>query len=247
MFYCLILSRKREEKKGFDVEVVKEWRKNLEEHRSRLIKKGLSFADLRSVTSDFWRYLEQYVGAVAAKEGVVCGKGCGHCCSHYPSSLEPFELLHIYGELRARPDFAGKIQKMWPLVREFDHFFEKGVAAGLSDEAADDEALGKYFLQGRKCPMLGEGGSCGIYEIRPSSCRMYFSRQNPDYCQPSLFSDAQNGNYLVELPDEIEELLFRIGAFFEDLDLPDSFFKGVLVANSMEDFWDELGFYKNVE
>ena len=33
-----------------------------------------------------------------------------------------------------------------------------------------------------KCVFLQENGQCGIYEVRPSSCRNYFVQSDPKYC-----------------------------------------------------------------
>lgn len=228
------------------MELVEEWESFLRQEFELMQAGEWSAKQAKRLSQGFWSYLGAYVQSVSAVEGSVCGSSCSHCCSHYPSSLEPFELFHIYGELRSRPEFAGQISVLWQRALAFEKHYQRGLE-GSSEEEADDFALSAYFAEGEKCVFLNGEGNCSIYESRPSACRMYFSRKNPNACAPSLFDSAENGNYLIELPESIEILLASLAKGFEALELPDALFRGLVVMNSVEGDWELEDFYKSVE
>lgn len=228
------------------MELVEEWESFLRQELDLMQEGGWSSEQARRLSEGFWSYLGAYVQSVAAVEGSVCGSSCSHCCAHYPSSLEPFELFHIYGQLRARPEFAAQISVLWQRALAFEKHYQKGLELG-SEEDADDHALSAYFAEGEKCVFLNQEGNCSIYEHRPSACRMYFSRKNPAACAPHLFDSSDNGNYLIELPESVEILLASLAHGFEALELPDALFRGLVVMNSVEGEWELEEFYKSVE
>lgn len=228
------------------MELVEEWAGFLRQELELMQEGAWSAEQAERLSNGFWAYLGAYVKGVSAEEGAVCGKGCAHCCSHYPSSLEPFELFHIYGGLRKRADFQSKMAVLWQRSLAFEGHYKRALL-NLGEEDADDQALADYFAEGEMCPFLETSGACGIYELRPGACRMYFSRKNPHACAPELFDTAENGNYLIELPEEIEVLLAALARDFEALELPDALFRGLISLNAEEGEWDLEEFYKSVE
>ena len=63
---------------------------------------------------------------------------------------------------------------------------------------------------------------------------MYFSQTEPCYCKPETLQTELNESYIVYLPDNIEEALLGISEHYAALDLPESFFGGLLSLNAYE-------------
>lgn len=175
-----------------------------------------------------------YLAAVLPqhREPVRCGAGCGNCCHHFPMSVEPFELLFLYMELRQRADFVDDLEACVRRTRQFGQLRRE-----LGDESGDEaeEALlHRYFASGLACPFIREGGNCGIYDHRPLTCRMYFSHTDPQYCVPEHLQTPLNRSFIVYLPDEIEEKIAEISAFYAELELPEGLYSGLLALNAFE-------------
>ena len=88
---------------------------------------------------------------------VACKAGCHYCCNIYVSAQAP-RLFAIADWLRAdSPDLDAVVARL---------------------EAADQAIRGRdqqaRDAAGLACPFLA-GGKCGIYPVRPASCRGYFS------------------------------------------------------------------------
>lgn len=179
-----------------------------------------------------YRHYDAFVQAVLAtgNEKVTCGRTCSHCCSHYVSSVEPFELIFLHARIREHARYPGHIISLHRRVTEFKALrLGGGNASGSSGE--EDKALYRYYLRGQACPFLSTEGACGIYENRPMSCRMFYSMSHPSLCKGKAVVSPGNRNFLIELPDEIEADLARAGALFADLELPESLFEGLLSVN----------------
>lgn len=139
---------------------------------------------------------------------VACGAGCAHCCRHYVDSVESFELLFIHARLRSRDDFGNLLLALHKRESLFRGLLGE---EGAETEEGHDRALYRYYLEGRPCAFLEEGGRCGIYAMRPLSCRMFFSLSHPRYCRGRAIASPRNRNFQVELPDRIEEEIARAG------------------------------------
>jgi Fe-S-cluster containining protein len=177
----------------------------------------------------FHRRYEDYVRAVVStgNENVTCSRGCGHCCSHYVSSVEPFELVRLHGLARRSPAYPARLVAFHRRVSLY-----KSLLGGRLDEEADDRALFRYFLRDLPCPFLTEAGACGIYESRPMSCRMFFSMSHPSLCRGKAAASPGNRNFIVELPDDIEAAVMRASERLAAFELPDTLFEGLLEANA---------------
>jgi Fe-S-cluster containining protein len=174
---------------------------------------------------------DKYVATVLQTEDrhITCGSGCSACCHHYVSSVEPFEILAIHLRIRNSSRYSDLLFGCHNRTSKFEQIrHEEG-----EDVEADDRALYRYFLRGAACPFLGKGGTCGIYDIRPMSCRMFFSESSPRFCSGTALASPWNRNFQVELPDVAEEALARCSALLEGLELPEELFSGVLQANTL--------------
>ena len=168
------------------------------------------------------------------KRGIQCGPSCGNCCHHYPMSVEPFELVYLYTKLRTRSDFMSIMEGCQMRATLFESLLQKRLIETDSEDEAEDRSLHDYFSQWRPCPFSLPKGDCGIYPLRPVSCRMYFSETHPDFCVPEYLQTEKNESFVVYMPDHIEEALYGISEHYEGLSLPESYFGGLLSMNLYE-------------
>lgn len=179
---------------------------------------------------------DQYLKAVLPQQEkpIQCRPACGNCCHHYPMSVEPFELIYLYQEIRKRGDLITIMEACQGRSERFNSLFVKRLGEVDSEDAAEDMALHDYFSQWTSCPFSDVKGDCGEYVFRPVSCRMYFSQTDPRYCRPETLQTEKNESYIVYLPDNIEEALLGISEHYAALELPESFFGGLLSLNAYE-------------
>jgi Fe-S-cluster containining protein len=187
-------------------------------------------ANLAEMMPILYRHYDGFVAAVLATgpERIACSKGCSHCCSHYVTSVEPYELLFLHGRVRETAEYPSRVIGMHRRAALFSSLRD-----GRQDEEAEDRALYRYYLRNQPCPFLGEGGKCGVYESRPISCRMFFSLSHPSLCKGKSVIAPGNRNFLIELPEDIEADLARAGALFARFSLPESLFEGLLKVNEI--------------
>jgi Fe-S-cluster containining protein len=149
-------------------------------------------------------------------------------------SVEPFELVYLYSNLRPRDDFMSVMEECQMLAKLFEGLLGKRLAESDSEDDAEDRALHDYFFQWKSCPFSSPQGDCRIYPLRPVSCRMYFSETHPKYCVPEYLQTEKNESFVVYMPDHIEEALGGISEHYADLELPESYFGGLLSMNLYE-------------
>ncbi len=187
---------------------------------------------LTRIMPELYRRYDAYVSTVldTGEEKVACGKGCSHCCSHYVTSVEPYELLFLHTQIRNEVQYPGRLIALHRRVTLFKSLLSPRKSE--NDQPSDeDKALYRYYLRGQPCPFLCEGGVCSVYENRPMSCRMFYSLSHPSLCKGKSVISAGNRNFLIELPEDIEADLARAGAYFASISLPESLFEGLLEIN----------------
>ena len=191
---------------------------------------------IKEFTREYHRLFSEYLEAVLPQQPrpIQCRPACGNCCHHYPMSVEPFELISLYMDLRQRDDLITLMESCRLRADMFNSLFEKQLEGCGSEDEAEDKALHEYFAQWTPCPFSDRKGDCGIYGLRPVSCRMYFSQTDPCYCRPETLQTPLNESYIVYLPDNIEEALVGISEHYAGLELPESYFGGLLSMNTFE-------------
>jgi Fe-S-cluster containining protein len=131
-----------------------------------------------------------WIGEYLQRGGTVyCGKGCGGCCSLVVNCTLP-EALHVAAALNIQQikRLSEKIQKIQLLAVD---------ASNLKDW------LLSYRQNSDGCPFLEKRDICGIYNIRPFSCRSLISTMKPDWCVTdfSSFSMEEKRNF-IDLLDQ---------------------------------------------
>lgn len=106
-----------------------------------------------------------------------CRKGCAHCCYIQVGSTG-YEVDLIL-------DYMKKNNMMF--TQEQISTLEK--QAAIPDDAA-------YILSpDRRCVFLKENNECGIYPVRPATCRNYYVFNDPEDC--NTFNHNNSGRTLV--------------------------------------------------
>ena len=175
---------------------------------------------------------DEFVSAMLAQreKPITCRKACTACCSHYVDSVEPMELLSIHLRIRNREDYPALLHAFHLRAVLFQGLCAEE-AERNGDEEAGDKALYRYFLRSLPCPFLESDGACGVYDVRPMSCRMFFAESPSRYCAGKAVASPWNKNFQVELPEEAERALFRCSQALAALELPETLFAGLLAVN----------------
>lgn len=108
--------------------------------------------------------------AVEDSGAVACRRGCHHCC-HIAVQVTQVEAEAIAGYAR-RPINRSPSGA----VSAADASTWEQLEALMMEKRAADEAR----FSGHRCPFLGGGGDCTIYEVRPQACRLHFSLGDDD-------------------------------------------------------------------
>lgn len=187
-------------------------------------------------TKAYHKAYAQYLEAVLPQQPrpIQCRPACGNCCHHYPMSVEPFELLYLYSELRKTDNLLSVVEACQMRTSMFESLYNTRFESVSNEDEAEDLALHDYFAKWWSCPFSDKVGDCQVYPFRPVSCRMYFSETDPQFCKPEFLQTDKNDSYIVYMPDNIEEALYGITEHYDMLDLPESFFGGLLAVNGYE-------------
>jgi Fe-S-cluster containining protein len=115
----------------------------------------------------------------AEHENTVCSKGCTACCTqNVTMAAVEGDLIHRHIRENDQMEwFAGKLQEKGNTRRP--EMTTNGFAAAcLQGEEVVSESYGNESA----CPFL-ENDSCGIYAVRPFSCRCFVSEET---CKPGM-------------------------------------------------------------
>ena len=108
----------------------------------------------------------------APREPVACRKGCSHCCISYVAVTAP-ELFLIARSLKGprRAAVAARVAE--------------------ADAATHGRSIAERFAAPWLCPLV-EDGACGVYPVRPTSCRSLASF-DADLCARSFGANSGEG------------------------------------------------------
>lgn len=166
---------------------------------------------------------------------VKCGPHCGNCCHHYPMSISPFEIIALYTEVRDSEPLFTYMNSCFFRAERFQSLLNRPESLDESeDDDPEEKALHAFFKEWLPCPFIQEDQSCTFYQFRPITCRMYFSQTDPKYCVPMHLQSSENRSFIVYLPDAIEESLALLSKHYENLNLSESLYEGLLQMNALE-------------
>ena len=151
----------------------------------------MAIPDLNSI---FIRYedLSHYSDAIFAKvasqypECVKCHQGCSDCCSAV-FDLSLVEAMHINLKFAKAFPFGSQRSELLAKAAKFDrdiailkrgyfHSVKERAEGATTEEEARSiaESVMEQAARDRvPCPLLGDDGSCLMYEFRPITCRIY--------------------------------------------------------------------------
>jgi len=119
-----------------------------------------------------------------AVSAIRCHRGCAHCCRIWVGITHDEALLLAegvrYGRIKLDRDRLER-QRHWGCPTDF--------ATHPLDEA--------------RCVFLGEDGSCGAYEDRPSACRALLVASDPEFCRTA----EQTSQVLAIINPQVELLV----------------------------------------
>jgi len=151
----------------------------------------------------------------ANKKQASCRKGCSLCCYHWAEDVNSFEMQIIadYIKTQSPHDEIKRIieacRRDVATMENLEKIVDKKFEA-LNSRAEIDPAfilLSSFYQLERPCPLLTPEGECGIYTVRPITCRIYMSLSDPICCTPSNINDGEVVTCVLDLQEEANALL----------------------------------------
>ncbi len=125
--------------------------------------------EIRQKLLFFDQFCDAWSSEYRLRGGTIhCGKGCSGCCSLVVNCTGP-EAALVADRLTASQ--TSRLQAQIPLIQD------------CADRASSlKEWLSSYRQQAGPCPFLEQDGSCGIYQMRPISCRSLIATKGSQWC-----------------------------------------------------------------
>ena len=221
---------------------LKDWKKEIQEiDFTKSPLKAPFIKKLMERVSKYYDFFDQYLQEShrSVLKDIKCKAECSNCCHHYPSSVEPFELLAIYFHVRNSDEFMNWILACHENTEHFRRSYnqkidvDKDYAPAVLEDL-EEQVFHEYFKKQMSCGFLDPKGNCGIYNFRAVACRMYLSFTEGEFCKYEFLNTEQNKNFIVLLPDHTEILIHNLSECFEELGLSGNLFEGLLQLNEME-------------
>ena len=142
----------------------------------------------------------------------TCAPGCSHCCNDAPTPIRGYELLAIYSVARPRRSFRKLHNRA---ADQASRFTEELVAASGGKTAVKSDS--RPFVAARlafrranePCVFLDrQRRTCTVYDVRPLACRMHFSLDDPEQCDPAHEAEPQTPN--LAPPEPLVAIMRRI-------------------------------------
>jgi Fe-S-cluster containining protein len=138
------------------------------------------------------RFISSWIEAYAGRGGqIFCGKGCRNCCTLAVNCTFPEALLiaaSLDDEQESRVSaHAARTRRLIPEMTDLKSFLK-----------LHRQEIGI-------CPLLNSSGECGIYPIRPFSCRSLLATKESSWCAAdfSLLSQAEKIEFMESLDREV--------------------------------------------
>lgn len=174
------------------------------------------FDELNAFLACYDRLIDFATRTDGSERQIKCSKGCCNCCIDLVRGIFTAEIVNIYRYVRAWPD----AKQVFEYHRDSAEMFMDILAARLRPgETAfggrDEriiEAHVEFNARNRPCGFLDQAtGCCRIYPVRPIACRYFFSLDPPEMCTPTHEMYLKRRTRTVHLPEEMHELLMKVG------------------------------------
>lgn len=120
---------------------------------------------------EMYEVIEPAMEAISAQSS--CRKGCAACC-YQAIPCTPLEVSRIKKFMST----SEKKEEWMTRIQELKKHYPKA-----NGNAKFTELAGPYFFERRPCPFLDlEDFTCGIYPVRPQTCRSHMVVSDPDLC-----------------------------------------------------------------
>ena len=166
-----------------------------------------------TVLADITKFHECVISQ--AEYSVTCSRGCINCCNHWVEDVNSFEAEIIAGVIRHRyphridsirshcMEDGEELERLDSLVLER---FEENPSTDCSIDSVD-LLLNVFYQMKRPCPLLDKDGGCMVYDVRPLTCRLYFSFSDPLRCDPEYINTSGTSTCIIDLSEEVNSLL----------------------------------------
>lgn len=145
--------------------------------------------ELRNKLAFFDQFCSAWISEYRQRGGCIhCAKGCSGCCNLVVNCTVAEALLVARA---LTPEQYARLDASIPVIRR------------CADQAGSlKEWLAAYRDQAGPCPFLEQDGSCGVYQVRPFSCRSLLSTREPHWCTTDFAAlDSQQKQAFMETLD----------------------------------------------
>lgn len=174
----------------------------------RVTRNHMKSSDWIDFTQQLHKIYDEYCESVidTEKKQVACLKGCSLCCNHWVEDVYSFESNAIINFLKVNyPKLLQRIS-----IESSGAEQEMEELSNLFTFEDETQLLQKFYELNIPCPLLNAEGDCIIYEVRPLTCRSFFSRDRNRFCQTPVIDDEIDGTYMVLFGEQIESILDEI-------------------------------------
>ncbi|HEY9689787.1 MAG TPA: YkgJ family cysteine cluster protein [Coleofasciculaceae cyanobacterium] len=169
--------------------------------RQRAIDRWRSagLAGLLALQQDLWTEGDRAIAQALADQPVACDRGCAWCC-YLTVPVMGLEARAIAHWLAVLPDFQQQI------------FRQRLTTTAARLQAVDPS---DRLAQKIPCAFLEPDGACGIYPVRPATCRSHHARCADD-CQAGWESGSWPARSVPTANFELEAAMAGLQAACED-------------------------------
>jgi len=133
------------------------------------------------------------------KKDIKCGKGCSFCC-HINVDIHKAEAELILSYLGAKGEYKNI---KWD-------YFEAQIGLGIYERPKIEKSA---------CAFLEKDGTCGIYDVRPMSCRKFFVVNDPKQCDASKNDAGKTQTIQIQTLLDMEIAAAVLNLLLPDIDV----------------------------
>jgi len=179
-----------------------------------LIKKVIQSVDKKSSRRDssFWVNFTHTINTILEKDQknklekntkrIDCKSGCWNCCCHWVEDVYFYEGITKYSYLKEH--YSTQLETILSDAEAGERIFQELYEQNL--DISEIELLQKFYRLQQPCPLLNSNGECIVYDVRPLTCRSFFSKSRKQYCEDDS-SSSNSGTYMITPSEIVQNLL----------------------------------------